>query len=79
MVGTPAYNRLLSIISLCITALVICGCFGKQETFRTVDGTRIIADGKSDYFIGTNLWYAGRLSTTEEGRVRLAAELESII
>lgn len=78
MVGTPAYNRLLSIISLCVTAFVICGCTGEKVSFRTADGTRIIKDGKSEYYVGTNLWYAGRLSATDEGRIRLAAELDTL-
>ena len=35
-------------------------------------------DGKSSYFIGTNLWYAGRLASTEEGRQRLVNELDRL-
>lgn len=42
------------------------------------DGSRIMTDGKPTYFVGTNLWYAGRLSATEEGRTRLAAELDTL-
>lgn len=65
------------------TLLVFCiFCFVSCRTSDvgswTADDTNIRMDGKSSYFIGTNLWYAGRLASTEEGRQRLVNELDRL-
>ena len=44
----------------------------------TADEGNILHNGRSEYFIGTNLWYAGRLAADENGRERLGRELDTL-
>ncbi|MCQ2156155.1 MAG: beta-galactosidase, partial [Bacteroidales bacterium] len=48
------------------------------QDVRTAGDGNILKNGRSEYFIGTNLWYAGRLAKTEEGMARLDRELDTL-
>ena len=73
-------------VSNCVIALIFCllsllngSCVrtsGKPEW--TAEDGNILHNGRSEYFIGTNLWYAGRLAADEKGRVRLERELDTL-
>ena len=49
-----------------------------EKKFITIEGKKLIRDGKPYHFIGTNLWYAPILGSTGEGgnRERLHKELD---
>ena len=38
-----------------------------EKKFITIEGKKLIRDGKPYHFIGTNLWYAPILGSTGEG------------
>ena len=61
-----------------ITAILLCllavGCT-KSSYYQAEDG-RIVKDGVPQYFIGTNVWYASTLATTEPDR--LLKELDTL-
>ena len=70
----------------CCIALVLCSltclsAFCARQLSGPVwiaeDGN-ILRNGKSEYFIGTNLWYAGRLAADKAGRDRLSRELDAL-
>lgn len=65
-------------ILLAFSILLLQNCTSSGDSQWSADGTNIMKDGKSEYFIGTNLWYAGRLATSEEGRIRLVKELDRL-
>lgn len=48
------------------------------QAFWTAEEGNILRNGRSEYFIGTNLWYAGRLAKDEAGRERLDRELDTL-
>lgn len=73
-------------LNLCAIALVLCvlslstlSCARQSElpVWTSEDGN-ILKNGESHYFIGTNLWYAGRLAADSTGRVRLERELDTL-
>lgn len=73
-------------ITNCVIALIFCllslldsscGRHACKAVWTAEDGN-ILHNGKSEYFIGTNLWYAGRLAADEKGRVRLERELDTL-
>lgn len=65
------YSLLISLSVICIS-----GC--SRSGFWSADENNITKNGVSEYFIGTNLWYAGRLAGSEEGRSRLSRELDRL-
>lgn len=74
-------TRIRTAIALAISALstlcTACGNYGEKSVWTAEHGN-FIKDGRSEYFIGTNLWYAGRLAATESGRQRLERELDTL-
>ena len=64
---------------LCFLALVCISCSSRSAgtAWTTVDG-KVLNDGTPEYFVGTNLWYAGRLAADEGGRERLNRELDAL-
>lgn len=42
-----------------------------------IENGKFIVDGHSEYFIGTNIWYAPELAATALGRERLERELDA--
>ncbi|MCQ2166254.1 MAG: cellulase family glycosylhydrolase [Bacteroidales bacterium] len=69
-------HSLLGAIMLVISIISAQSCNSEKESFWTVQDGNIVKDGRTEYFIGTNLWYAGRLCATQEGRDRLEKELQ---
>lgn len=63
---------------LALSILLTSSCNRATETFWSVSDAGIVKDGKTEYFIGSNLWYAGRLCATPEGRARLETELQTL-
>lgn len=63
----------------CTISLIQTSCtsLSSRQAWMAEDGN-IIKNGESEYFIGTNLWYAGRLAGDEAGRVRLVRELDTL-
>ena len=57
-------------------ALLLGSCTPKTP-YSVSDG-RFVRNGEPQYYIGTNFWYGPILATTEEGRARLSAELDSL-
>ena len=51
-----------------------------EKKFITIEGKKLMRDGKPYHFIGTNLWYAPILGSTGEGgnRERLHKELDNL-
>ena len=70
-------NKILPIF-LAIFAIVACSQKSVNTDINVVDGQFVDADGQASYFIGTNLWYAGRLAATQEGMARLEKELDCL-
>ncbi len=77
---------LLGIVSI---TLVACQSFigGKpkeavdvntEETFVQVQGNRFYKNGKPYFYVGTNFWYGAYLGASDEGRLRLTAELDQL-
>lgn len=64
---------------LCVLPLLGSSCarHSLQPVWTSADGN-ILKNGESEYFIGTNLWYAGRLAADSAGRVRLERELDTL-
>lgn len=46
--------------------------------FISVEGARLVRQGKTYRFVGTNYWYGAYLGVTEAGRVRLRLELDQL-
>lgn len=65
------------IIGLLSITFAACSGLSQKPVWTAEDGN-ILKNGKSEYFIGTNLWYAGRLAATENGRARLDRELDTL-
>lgn len=72
------FNSPLGIIMLALSILLASSCNRSTETFWSVADGNIVRNGKAEYFVGTNLWYAGRLCATPEGRARLETELQTL-
>lgn len=76
-------SRILSeyspaLLAACLFLLLTsCSTTSVKPVWSAEDGN-IFKDGKSEYFIGTNLWYAGRLAADEKGRERLNRELDAL-
>ena len=67
-----------ALLAACIFLLLTsCSTASVEPVWSAEDGN-ILKDGKSEYFIGTNLWYAGRLAADEKGRERLNRELDAL-
>lgn len=71
-------KRFKSLLSAIIFAVATVSCTNSVSLPPQVDGTHFVVDGKETAFVGTNLWYAGRLAETEEGLVRLRSELDAL-
>lgn len=69
----------LKTIAIFFSALFACACTSVRQTsdIQVVE-SQFIQDGEAQYFIGTNLWYAGRLASTAEGYARLEKELDDL-
>lgn len=76
--NNAAFKCLIA-LTLCVLALsgTSCGRTSSESVWTARDGN-FLKDGKSEYFIGTNLWYAGRLAADENGRARLERELDTL-
>lgn len=48
------------------------------SSFVSVDGTRLMRQGRPYYFVGTNFWYGAYLGSTVEGIERLRKELDQL-
>lgn len=57
-------------------AVLVCVASCNKTVYPSVQDRQFILNGNSTYYVGTNLWYAGRLAQTEEGRERLVRELD---
>lgn len=68
-----------TILTALVAALVLSSCMEEPSFYRTENG-RILKDGRPQYFIGANLWYAAILASEGEGgdRDRLASELDML-
>lgn len=71
-------KRFNSLLSAIFVAVATVSCTNSVSLPPQVDGTHFVVDGKETSFVGTNLWYAGRLAETEEGLVRLRSELDAL-
>ena len=68
----------IGLILIC-SALFFQSCTGHYSVQGwTAEDGNILHNGRSEYFIGTNLWYAGRLAADESGRERLGRELDTL-
>lgn len=65
----------LIIFFVAVFAIVACGGSEASQDVKVVDG-QFVLDGQPQYFIGTNMWYAGRLAASAEGMQRLEKELD---
>lgn len=63
---------------MAIFGLFVLSCTGatKSTEVKVVDSQFVDSFGNPQYFVGTNLWYAGRLAATTEGMARLEKELD---
>lgn len=84
-------TALSSIVFCCIVWLTGCapvqhgdkasagsGVEAVGSPFVSVDGTRLMRDGKPYYFVGANFWYGAYLGVTAEGQERLGKELDQL-
>lgn len=78
MYKKTGFHYIAGIMSLTICLLLTQGCKNSKESYWSASDGKIIRDGRPEYFIGTNLWYAGRLCATPEGRARLETELQTL-
>lgn len=78
MYKKTGFHYIVGIMSLTICLLLAQGCKNSKESYWSASDGKIIRDGRPEYFIGTNLWYAGRLCATQEGRERLETELKTL-
>lgn len=71
-------NSAISLI-ICVLFLSVAACDSlSSKSVWTAEDGNILKEGKSEYYIGTNLWYAGRLAADEAGRARLDRELDTL-
>ena len=78
--------HLRNTFTCCAFALFSCLILFSNVSCSGVSGRRawtaeegnFFRKGHSEYFIGTNLWYAGRLAADENGRERLNRELDTL-
>lgn len=61
-----------------LLALSMSCCTSPSKSVWSAEDGNILKDGRSEYFIGTNLWYAGRLAADSKGRERLGRELDTL-
>ena len=78
LVHTLKLQKKLTIVLLAFCLFGFACCNTSEVSPWTADDTNICKDGCSTYFVGTNLWYAGRLASDEEGRQRLDHELDRL-
>lgn len=71
-------TKILRFLIPLVAALPLWTSCSSGQTFPYAEDRQFIIDGKSSYYIGTNMWYAGRLAATEEGRARLVKELDML-
>lgn len=77
-VNNTCFASLISLIFCALSLLVTaCAGTGDRAVWVSRDG-KILKNGNAEYFIGTNLWYAGRLASDEDGRARLCRELDTL-
>ena len=62
----------LKIFAVIVSAALLCAC--QAPSFHIVKDGQITRDGKPEYFVGTNMWYAPRLAV--ENPARLQKELD---
>lgn len=67
-----------NILSGCLASLLLLFALSScnQSDVPHVENGKFIVDGHSEYFIGTNIWYAPELAATAPGRERLERELD---
>lgn len=72
--------RKILIFVVAAILLISCSDNARKDAFVTVEGTALMKDGAPYHFIGTNMWYASILASTDEGgdRERLCKELDSL-
>lgn len=75
--NTIVRHAIVLIFSLLVLFWGSCSKQSSQFVWTAEDGN-ILRNGRSEYFIGTNLWYAGRLAKDEAGRERLERELDTL-
>ena len=75
--NTATRCAIAMIFSLLALFLPSCSNRTVQAVWTAEDGN-ILKNGRSEYFIGTNLWYAGRLAKDSAGRKRLDRELDTL-
>jgi mannan endo-1,4-beta-mannosidase len=70
--------RLLPAILLILLAVTACGPSTEPSSFVSVEGERLLLDGRPYRFIGVNYWYGMNLASPGPGgdRERLARELD---
>jgi len=66
-----------NIILAIVLGLTLAACSQANDVAHIQD-RRIVRNGVAERYIGTNLWYAGRLAGTEEGLARLRTELDTL-
>lgn len=72
-------QRYVWLFIICSLSILCISCARhSDECFPYAEDGNIFKDGRSEYFIGTNLWYAGRLAADEAGRERLVRELDTL-
>ncbi len=71
-------NSAIALIISLLTLMSMTSACHSDKQFRTAEDGNFLNNGKSEYFIGTNLWYAGRLAADQTGRERLEKELDEL-
>lgn len=63
---------------LALAAMLMALSCGRGTDYPRVQDGCFLVDGKPEHYVGTNLWYAGRLASSEAGLARLRAELDTL-
>lgn len=86
-------NKMFYLVRAWVVAMVLTACQSQQmpkqqatpevesaggSPFVTVEGNHFERNGKAYYFTGANFWYGAYLGSTEDGRQRLATELDQL-
>ncbi|MCQ2146816.1 MAG: beta-mannosidase, partial [Bacteroidales bacterium] len=68
-------TKILKLAAILFACILTVSC-KSNSAYPYVDDGKFIVDGKVSYYVGSNAWYAGRLSQTDEGKARLEKELD---